>query len=233
MPGSVRPVIVAAAVCPHPPLLVPEVAPGTTDELAGLRAACHAAVGMLTAAEPERIVVVGAGGLGHDLDETAGGTLAGYGVDLRVGGDDVRLPLSLTIGAWLLDQAGWTGPRTYSTGRPAIDGSSRVAVLAMADGSNGRSEKAPGFLDERAEPFDASIASALADGDPAALVALDLELGAALGSTGVPALHTLGGMVLDTTMLDVTKGAAVTARLRYDEAPLGVGYVVADWTLTA
>ena len=229
MPGSVRPVIVAAAVCPHPPLLVPEVAPGTSDELAELRAACRTAVETLLAAEPDRIVVVGAGELDHDLDETAGGTLAGYGVDRRAGGDDGRLPLSLTIGAWLLDEAGWTGPRTYSTIGPAIDVSSRVAVLVMADGSNGRSEKAPGFLDERAEPFDASIAAALADGDAAALVALDLDLGAALGSTGVPALRTLGGMVLD----DMTRGASVTAHLRYDGAPLGVGYVVADWLLTA
>ena len=77
-------------------------------------------------------------------------------------------------------------------------------------------------------PFDASIASALADGDAAALVALDPELGAALGSTGVPTLRTLGTMVLDAT-----KGASVTAHLRYDGAPLGVGYVVADWLLTA
>lgn len=229
MPGSVRPVIVAAAVCPHPPLLVPEVAPGTADELADLRAACHAAVETLTAAAPDRIVVVGAGELDHDLDETAGGTLAGYGVDRRAGGDDVRLPLSLTIGAWLLDEAGWTGPRTYSTIGPAIDVSSRVAVLVMADGSNGRSEKAPGFLDERAEPFDASIAAALADGDTAALLALDPQLGAALGATGVPPLRTLGAMVLD----DMTRGASVTAHLRYDRAPLGVGYVVADWLLTA
>ncbi|KAA1376442.1 class III extradiol ring-cleavage dioxygenase family protein [Aeromicrobium fastidiosum] len=219
--------IVAAAVCPHPPLLVPEVAPGTTDELADLRAACHAAVGTLTAMEPDRIVVVGAGELDRDLDETAGGTLAGYGVDRRAGGDDVLLPLSLTIGAWLLDEAGWTGPRTYSTGRPAIDAGSRVAVLVMADGSNGRSEKAPGFLDDRAEPFDASISSALAGGDPAALVALDPALGAELGASGVPPLRTLG-----TIVLDATRGASVTAHLRYDGAPLGVGYVVADWLLT-
>jgi aromatic ring-opening dioxygenase LigB subunit len=213
-------VIRAAAVCPHPPLLVPEVAPGTLDELADLRAACLDAVRRLLAAGPRRIVVVGHGDLDHDLDETAGGTLGPYGVDVRAGGDDPVLPLSLTIGAWLLDTAGWHGPRTYSTGRPAVGDD--VALLVMADGSNGRSEKAPGFLDERAAPFDAAIAAALADGDPEALTALDPLLGSELGSSGVAALRLLGEMA---------RGASVTAHLRYDGAPLGVGYIVADWVL--
>ncbi|MBD8605993.1 hypothetical protein IFT73_03935 [Aeromicrobium sp. CFBP 8757] len=217
--------IVAAAVCPHPPLLVPEIAPGTDAELGGLRAACRAAVAGLVASGAGRILVIGAGGLAHDVDEHAGGSLAGFGVDVRAGGDDLVLPPSLTIGAWLLDAAGWSGPRTYSTGAP--DTSGDVALLVMADGSNGRSEKAPGFLDERAEPFDAAIARALADGDPAALVALDADLGAALGSTGVPALQNLGHAVGATT-----KGATVAARVLFDGAPLGVGYVVAEWLPT-
>jgi hypothetical protein len=213
-------VIRAAAVCPHPPLVVPEVAPGTVDELDDLRAACADAVAALLSAGPQRIVVVGAGDLVHDVDETAGGTLEGFGVDVRAGGPDLVLPLSLTIGAWLLDAAGWTGTRTYSTGRPQVDHD--AALLVMADGSTTRSEKAPGFLDMRAEPFDATIASALAAGDADALIALDPALGVELGSTGVPALRLLG---------ELTRGATVAARLRYDGAPLGVGYLVADWVL--
>ncbi|MCL3818940.1 hypothetical protein [Aeromicrobium wangtongii] len=214
--------ILAAAVCPCPPLLVPQIAPGTTDELATLREACDRAVHTVLDAGPERVVVIGAGELGADRDERAGGTLAGYGVDVRAGGPDVCLPLSLTIGAWLLDRAGWTGRRTYSTGRPDVDGD--VGLLVMADGTNTRSEKAPGFFDERAEDYDRAIATALHDGDPAALVALDPELGAELGAMGVPALRTLGAL---------TAGAAVTAHLRDDEAPFGVGYVVADWVVRA
>jgi hypothetical protein len=211
-------VILAAAVCPHPPLLVPDVAPGTLDELADLRAACDAAVRTLLDARPARVVVLGAGDVVADEDETAGGTLAAYGVAARAGGARDVLPLSLTIGAWLLDRAGWTGPRTYSTGTPDVVDD--VALLVMADGTTRRSVQAPGFLDERAEPYDASIATALAAGDPEALTALDPDLGSALGSTGVPTLRTLG---------DMTKGATVTARLRVDEAPFGVGYFVADW----
>jgi hypothetical protein len=197
------------------------VAPGTLDELGDVRAACTGAVATLVSTGPSRIVVVGAGDLDHDVDESAGGTLAAFGADVRAGGDDLVLPLSLTIGAWLLDAAGWAGPRTYSTGHPQVDAGE--ALLVMADGSATRSDKAPGFFDERAETFDAAIASALSSGDADALMALDAGLGAALGSTGVPALHVLG---------ELTKGASVAAHLRYDGAPFGVGYLVADWVLT-
>ncbi|MCW2770172.1 MAG: hypothetical protein JWR27_1605 [Aeromicrobium sp.] len=216
--------IVAVAVCPHPPLLVPQVSPGSTAELAEIRSACDAAVAALLGADPDRIVVIGGGDaavdLTLDLDETFGGTLAPYGATVHAGGPGDGLPLSLTIGAWLLDRAGWTGPRTYSTGRPEVDG--RVALLVMADGTGTRTLKAPGALDDRAEAFDATIAAALAEGDPEALASLDVDLGAELWSRGVPTLRTLGEM---------TKGADVTAHLRIDVAPFGVGYFVADWVL--
>src|ERR1700722_5645904 len=51
-------VIVAAAICPCPPLLVRELT-GQADVLPDLRAACAAAVGFLTAAGPDVIVVAG------------------------------------------------------------------------------------------------------------------------------------------------------------------------------
>ena len=86
-------------------------------------------------------------------DETAGGTFADFGVDLHVGGHTDELPLSLTVGAWLLARAGWVGPRTYSTGTPDIEG--RVALLVMADGSAKRTTEAPGYFDERAIAYDA------------------------------------------------------------------------------
>lgn len=194
-----------------------------SEELAGLRAACDAVVATLLESDPERIVVIGAGELPADLDQSAGGTLAAYGADVTAGGPGRELPLSLTIGAWLLDRAGWAGPRTYSTGRPATDG--RVALLVMADGCATRSTAAPGFLDERAEAFDASIAAALADGDGDALVALDSELGAELLVAGTEPLRTLGRWV----SRERARGASVDAHLRVDVAPLGVGYWVADW----
>src|ERR1035438_2566315 len=52
--------IIAAALCPSPPLLVRELT-GADPVLPDLREACAAAVGALVAARPEVIVVVGPG----------------------------------------------------------------------------------------------------------------------------------------------------------------------------
>ncbi|WP_396045444.1 hypothetical protein [Aeromicrobium sp. UC242_57] len=202
-------------------MLVPQIAPGTSQELGDLRQACDEAVQTLMAEGPDRIVVIGSGRLAEDLDDSAGGTLAAYGVDVHAGGTDHQLPLSLTIGAWLLDRAGWTGPRTYSTGAPSVDG--RTALLVMADVSARRSLQAPGFLDERAESFDAAISAALAAGDAERLASLDSALGEELMAAGVEPLRSLG---------QLAKGADIVAQLRYDAAPLGVGYIVADWVLS-
>ncbi|OSC55333.1 hypothetical protein B5180_40185, partial [Streptomyces sp. BF-3] len=48
--------LVAAAVCPCPPLLVPEVAAGAAPELDAARDACLDAVGVLAAARPDLLV---------------------------------------------------------------------------------------------------------------------------------------------------------------------------------
>lgn len=206
-------------------MLVPEVNVGT-DDLAALRGSCDAAIEALLAHEPERVVVIGAGSLAKDLDETAGGTFADFGVDLHVGGHTDELPLSLTVGAWLLARAGWVGPRTYSTGTPLTDG--RVVLLVMADGSAKRTTESPGYFDERAVAFDDGIAAALAVGDAQALANLDLDLATELWAAGAPALKTLGDMTLSQTK----KNATIVAQLREDVAPFGVGYWVADWVLS-
>lgn len=202
-------------------MIIPEVAADAADDLASLRSACDAAISTILSGDPDRVVVIGAGQLDGDRDESAGATLAPYGVDLHVGGAGTELPLSLAIGSWLLDRAGWAGVRTYSTGMPDITG--RVALLVMADGSAKRSTTAPGFFDDRAEAFDASIAAALAVGDAETLASLDLELGAELWAAGTPALRTLGQM---------TRDAGIAANLRVDVAPFGVGYWVADWMIS-
>jgi len=213
-------VIVAATVCPHPPLLVPEVARGAAPEVAALLDACDGAVGALLACAPTQVVVVTAGAPGC-WGVAAGGSLRGYGVDVHAGGASEELSLGLTLGAWLLDRAGWQGSRSYTTAAP--DTSGRTALLVMADGSARRSEKAPGYLDPRAEGFDSTVAAALATGDADALVELDLDLAEELLATGAPTLALLGS---------VSKGADITARLRCETAPFGVGYWVADWVMT-
>ena len=213
--------IVAAAVCPHPPVLVPELASGAASELDDVRTAALKSVVALVAHQPDRVVVIGTGELRGPVDESAGGTMAGLGVDVRAGGGDLVLPLSLTIGAWLLDQVGWDGPRTYTTTPVPTD--DRVVLLVMAGGSARHSVAAPGYLDERAEAHDAAVGAALASGDAGALASLDVDLGDELLAAGDRAFVVLGEM---------TKGADVTATMRWDGAPFGVGYWVADWAIS-
>ncbi|MEU8283546.1 class III extradiol dioxygenase subunit B-like domain-containing protein [Micromonospora sp. NPDC048905] len=102
--------LVAAAVCPHPPLLVPEVAGSAAPELDGLRASCDVAVRRLLAVDPDTVVLLGTGPVTGLIDSPATGSLQPWGVDLDVplvpGQPDrgAVLPLSLTIGAWLLSR---------------------------------------------------------------------------------------------------------------------------------
>jgi hypothetical protein len=217
------------AFCPHPPLLVPAVA-GATDQPTGvLRAASAAAVQAVLDREPEVVVVVGAGVEGVRFGPGDAGDLYGYGVDLevafagRVRPGGRRMPLPHTLGAWLLDQAGHAGCRLgVGPGELAevLADLPSVGVLAMGDGSARRSEKAPGYLDAAAGPFDAAVAAALAAGDAGALAALDPAEGERLLAAGVPVWRAVGGALA---------GRRVRARLRYDDAPFGVGYLVADW----
>jgi hypothetical protein len=114
-------VLVAGAVCPHPPLLVPE-AMGAAGQRGGgdmdtVRAACDAAVAGLAAADPDVLVVVGGAAADAEYDGSAGGSLREYGVSCTVGAGEPVLPLSLTIGAWLLSRAG-LGPATGTAAAP-------------------------------------------------------------------------------------------------------------------
>ncbi|MET9977865.1 hypothetical protein ABZ179_22930, partial [Streptomyces microflavus] len=105
--------LVAAAVCPCPPLLVPEVAAGAAPELDTARAACLDAVGVLAASRPDLLVVVGPGA-GRSYPSGGHGSFRGFGVALDVtlgepgpAAQEPPLPDSLAVGAWLLDRARW------------------------------------------------------------------------------------------------------------------------------
>jgi hypothetical protein len=220
------------AFCPSPPLLLPEVAGRAADDTADLRRACADALAAVLAPGPTAVVVVGAGEGGARYGAGDVGTLRGYGVDLDVpfagpaAPDGRRLPLPHTVGAWLLTGAGWSGPRTGAT-PDALAGAVReatgpLALLVMGDGSARRTLKAPGHLDPAAEPFDARVAAALRHGDAAALAALDAAEGERLLADGVLGWRAVGRLVT---------GRPVSASLRYDAAPFGVGYLVAHWTV--
>jgi hypothetical protein len=109
--------LIAAAVCPHPPLLVPEVTglsgPGGT-ELDLLRAACHEAVAALAAERPDLIAVVGGARRTAEYPPGAVASLDEFGIPFTLPpaaaypAGAPGLPLSLTIAKWLL--AGVAGP---------------------------------------------------------------------------------------------------------------------------
>ncbi|MFD0899878.1 class III extradiol dioxygenase subunit B-like domain-containing protein [Actinomadura sediminis] len=236
--------LISAAVCPHPPLLVPAMAGGAAPELQGLRAACDEAVGRLAAARPDALAVVGGapGTVAYGSDAYA--TLRPYGLpwtspEVPDGGGE-PLPLSLTIGRWLLERAGAplvrgadAGARYRSVafdappeeclalGREIAGSAGRVALLVLGDGSACRSEKAPGYLDERAGPYDDSVARALGRADAAALAALDAGTSRELRAAGRAAWQVLAG---------AAAAGRFTGELLADEAPYGVGYFVASWT---
>ncbi|GAA0722431.1 class III extradiol dioxygenase subunit B-like domain-containing protein [Dactylosporangium roseum] len=221
--------LVAAAVCPHPPLLVPEVAAGAASELDGLRAACRAAMAHLANASVDSLIVVGADTTTVRRHAPFGGTLSPWGIDLPVGtpGGD-PLPLSLLIGAWLAPRAGAfqsvastaSPDECAELGRSLAAEAERVGLLVLGDASACRSEKAPAYLDPRAAGFDAAVADALAEADTRALMALDPVLADELLVAGRAPWQVLAGAAGDEPR---------HAELLYDDAPYGVGYLVASW----
>src|SRR5450432_1279853 len=99
--------LAAAAVCPHPPVLVPAVmgSAGTGPEFGELRAACAAAVRALLLAQPDLLVVVGGSPADGTYAWPAAGSMQAFGVPWATGPGEPVLPLSLTVGAWLLGEA--------------------------------------------------------------------------------------------------------------------------------
>jgi hypothetical protein len=241
-------VIVAAVVCPHPPLLLRELS-GAEDAVPQLRAACREALAAALAKDPDAVVVVGGA-------ESSGAWGPSLPVEVRRFGTTTAppvsgLPLSLGVAKRLLDEAGWAGPLylhavSFDAGPEAVtevaqavrEVEGRVVLLVLADGSARRGEKAPGYLDERAFGFDDDIVAALDRGDAATLAALDPPLAQELMVLGRAALGVLGEAVLAQAE-DQGSGGAATAsptmprtRVLYRDDPYGVQYTVALWDLT-
>lgn len=242
-----RAVIARVAVVPHPPLLVPEVAAGAAVETASLRAACLAAAGALAAAATRWVAVAAVDEAAvDDAAVGAAGTFSGYGVDVTVGlgpqpgaaSDD--LPLPLLVAGWLRGRVGprsvTVHPATVPPGTAPVGcvraghalaerlaaGSEPVGLLVLGDGAATHTPRAPGYLDVRAEGFDAAVAAALGSADLAVLLALDAQLAAELRVAGREAWQ-VGAAAAQ---------AAATAwrgELLHSAAPYGVAYHVAVW----
>jgi hypothetical protein len=227
--------LLAAAVCPHPPLIVPEVAAGAAGELDELRTACHEAVARLLATEPDVVCILGSAAHREDFSFPYRASFGTWGVPVEAhlgepGPSTPALPLSVAVGVWLLRRARPTSCRvvTVDAAAPPVDcarlgeeltRAGRVALLVMGDGSACRHEKAPGYFDPRAEPFDATVTKALAAADPAALLALDPVLADELMVAGRAPWQVLAGAAL----------GPFRGEIHYDGAPYGVQYTVASW----
>ncbi|MBB1253025.1 hypothetical protein [Streptomyces alkaliterrae] len=235
--------LVAAAMCPCPPLLVPELAAGAAGELDEARTACADALSVVAAARPDLLVTIGPVESAEEAGEYPAGSRGGFaafGVDLDTtlgegAGGPRPLPASLAVAGRLLERVSWNGTPVVghgafreappaecaAAGRELADRAERVALLVMGDGSACRTLKAPGYLDERAADFDAALARALGAADAAALAELDAGLAAELLVSGRAPWQVLAG---------AASGARLGGELLYDSAPYGVGYLVAAWS---
>ena len=227
--------ITAAALCPWPPLLVRELT-GADPVLPELRTACAAAVAAMLAAGPDLVAVVGPGPRTARWPADGRLDVAAFGGGPGRAGDPARpvLPPAAGIGAYLLDQAGYQGPRliwSVSEDEPAsrcaglgaelasLGGGQRTGLLVVGDGSARRGPRAPGYVDERAAAFDAAAEQAVRAGDLAALLDLDPALARELMATGRPAWQVLAG---------ACPGPLRTVDVRYAGDPFGVFYLVAS-----
>ncbi len=243
------------AVVPAPPLLVPQLCAGAAAESDVMREACLSVAHRLASAR--RWIVLGSDPGGRRRIERPGrGTFLGFGVDVRVGFEPAPvtegvsdLPLPVLIAGWLRDNAApavsvraeLVAPDLPTrdcrrlgaelAAEPTGEGAGGTAVLVVGDGATTHTEKAPGHLDERAGPFDAQVAAALATADSAGLLALDAELGVELNSAGRAPWQVLAGLVLARG--ELARGELAAGRwhgeLTYSDFPYGVGYHVAWW----
>lgn len=232
--------LTAAALCPAPPLLARELT-GADPAVPQLRQACREAADELVAGQPDLIAVVGAAATTEehdpagwlDLRPYAPGPVLGHPPPEAARGP--ALPLPLGLGARLLDEAGYRGPRLLQAvadsetppacatlGAALAGAAPRVAMLVLGEGSARRTRKAPGALDSRAAPFDAVVSRAVATGQLDGLLTIDPALAADLMAAGRPGWQVLAG---------AAAGQAVTRSvIRYEDDPFGVAYLVASLT---
>jgi hypothetical protein len=205
-------VIDALCFVPCAPALVPEVGRGLDEQLAGARAAIASVLGAV-AATGRQLVLVGPGPADAAYPPEAPAGFAGFGLAEPAG----QLPPALAIGRYFAGAAPAfvVGPR----GNPPPLPGGPIGLVVLGDGSARRTEKAPGYLDERAAGYDEAVRAALASGDPAQLAALDLGLGAELLAAGAPVWHAIAPLLT----------RPYRAQVRYEGDPFGVDYVVALW----
>jgi hypothetical protein len=240
--------LIAGAVCPHPPLLIPAAlgaaASDPPAELRNVADAAARAVSGLADARPDLIVVVGGGAAEREYGADVSGGLHAFGVNVTVGPGEPVLPLSLTVGRWLMEHAGILvreeavdpaagtavvfqevarnagAGACLKLGRILADRASRVALLAMGDACARPAREDPDVPDPAAQDYDGEVAEALAAADARWLARLDPALDDELVVAGRAAWQVLAG---------AARGTRMQGRLLCMAAPYGVTYLVASW----
>ena len=118
------------------------------------------------------------------------------------------------------EQGGRVGAHLLAE-RDVPTGGDGSAYLVVANGSARRTDTAPGYVDDRAVPFDAALEAALRGPEPASLAGLDVGLAARLLVGNPPGLVRLGTLL---------RGAG-PAMVDYAGDPYGVQYWVMRWTV--
>jgi hypothetical protein len=215
-------------------MIVPELASGAAHELDPLRAACDAAVRRLAASGARSLLVVGSDSSTVDYSSPVRASFSRWGLP-ELPGVPPSLPLSLSVGAWLINRAFVpvpAGSRRFVTIADAapveecaalarrVEPDGPWALLAMGDGTACRGTLAPGYDDPRALPYDESVEQALATADLDALRGLDPVLSAELMVAGRAPWQVLAA---------AAAGGRWRATMEYSSAPYGVAYFVASW----
>ncbi|MFC3965104.1 hypothetical protein [Nocardia jiangsuensis] len=259
--------LISAAVCPHPPALIPAVAGDAAPESNTLRAACIEAIRRLRVPKfgdesdgwakgrskgfvadptlPDRLVIVGCDDTTTAYEsDRAMGSLRRYGIDwdwdiawCRGEPGTLPLPLSLSIGLWLVTG---NGPRgmfftTFSYQSISFDASAqecvalgrelatqgeRVAMLVVGEAALNEQSQAV----DRAEVYNSTLIRAFAHGDTTALALLDPVESQTLHATGRASWQVLAG---------AAEGRELRGQILSDSASHARGHVVASWTSAA
>ncbi len=237
--------IVAAAVCPGAPFLVPGVADRLAAESAALVAACTRAVRALAGTDRIVLIAAGRGSVvrvfppGVDVPASP---LCRSDVPLR-SGPGPAFAVGSIVGRALLSQVfsnrvGASGSACVPAGITTVEtgddpevariaighhvGAGPVGLLVIADGAAAHGDQAPGKRDDRSAAFDDALARAFSSGDPDGLRAAcaDRDLARQLLAVTDPLL----------VLADLTRAEPPpAAELLYRGTPYGVGYFVATW----
>lgn len=234
--------ITRVAVVPNPPLLVPDLVPGSVADTADVRDAVLEAAAWLAEECPKWHAVGVWPGPRRTVPPSARSTFAGYGVDVPValssaaqGRLEPDAPLPVLVAGWLRAQVGAESVQVelvppalspqecMALGAQLDDTAEPAVLLVLGDGSIRHGERAPARPDDRAPEFDARASAALASADAAAIAEIDSRLATELGAMGRAAWQVAAGVLGEDRWV---------GKLLYSDTPFGVGYHVATWERT-